>query len=87
MRRYIVYGRTTVIITTEVEAESEEEAYEIADGQRCGLDVYVGNGGTDKLVGVDGENESVSADEEIVYYDIEVPESEYDDSDDSCLED
>ena len=59
--RYKVHGTTTVTVTTEVEAESVDEALEIAAGDLDGLIAYVGNGGSDKLVGVDCENDSVSA--------------------------
>lgn len=71
MMRYIVYGHTTVTVVVEVEAGSKEEAYEIALDQRSSLDSYCGNGGIDKLIGVCGDDESVSADEEITYDDIE----------------
>ena len=68
---YRVYGHTTVTVVVEVKANSEEEAYKAASDQRRCLDAYAGNGGMDRLIGVDGEDESVSADEEIVYDDIE----------------
>ena len=72
--RYRVYGRTSVTVVVEVEASSEEEAYEIALDQRGGLSCFCGNGGVDKLVGVCDENESVSVDDEITYDNIEVIE-------------
>lgn len=74
--RYRVYGHTTVTVIVEVEADSEDEAYELAIDQRNGLDCYCGNGGMDKLIGVCGDDESVSADEEITYDDIEEIEEE-----------
>lgn len=69
--RFRVYGHTTVTVVVEVEADSEQEAYEVALDQRNTLDAYVGNGGVGKLIGVDGDEESVSADDEIEYDDIE----------------
>jgi hypothetical protein len=63
--RYRVYGQTTVNVVTEVIAESANDALEMALHELNGLIPYVGNGGTDKLIGVDGYNESVSADGEI----------------------
>lgn len=71
MNRYRVYGHTTVTVVIEVNAESEVDAYEEALNQLNSLEAYVGNGGTDKLLGVSGDDESVSADEEIEYDDIE----------------
>jgi len=61
--RYKVYGHTTVSIVTEVEADSEGEALEVACGELDSLIPYVGNGGSDKLIGVDGENDTVGADD------------------------
>lgn len=73
MNTYRVFGHTSVTVTIEVNAKSEEEAYEKAREELDSLTAYFGNGGTDKLVGVDGYNESsVSADEEIEYDDIEL---------------
>lgn len=72
LNRYRVYGHTSVTVTIEVTAENEEQAYEEAANLRIDLDAYVGNGGTDKLIGVDGEDEAVNADNEIEYDDIEL---------------
>lgn len=72
MNKYLVYGHTNVTVTCEVVAETEEEAYKAAQEQLGTLTAYVGNGGTDKLVGVDDECQSVAADDEVVYDDIEV---------------
>ena len=70
-KKYKVFGHTTVIVATEVFAENEDDAKEVALNQRDSLTAFCGNGGLDKLVGVDGEEESVSADEEIEYDDVE----------------
>ena len=59
--KYRVHGQTTVAVTTIVEAESEEEALKVAADELCGLNIYAGNGGIDKLIGVDGEDETVDA--------------------------
>lgn len=72
MNLYRVYGHTSVNVIIEVEADSEEEAYKKANETRCCLESYVGNGGMDKLVGVDGDDESVAVDENIYYDDIEL---------------
>ena len=72
MGRYRVYGHTTVCVSVEVEAESVEDALLEASEQLPAISAYAGNGGTDKLVGVDGERQSISADEEIEYDDCEL---------------
>ena len=76
MKLYRVYGHTSVNVIVEVEANSEKEAFEAAYAQRSCLDSYAGNGGTDMIVGVDGDNECVAADENITYDDIEVIEED-----------
>jgi hypothetical protein len=87
MNKYRVYGHTTVTVTIEVNAENEAEAYDTARGELIDLMAFVGNGGTDKLIGVDGKDQSVSADEEIVYDNIKLlgsadEEDETEDDDD-----
>lgn len=77
MNKYRVYGYTTVTVTIDVVADSEEDAYEVALDERTALTAYEGNGGLDKLIGVDGEDESVSADCEIIYDDIELLEKNF----------
>ncbi|HCA30075.1 MAG TPA: hypothetical protein DEP23_11160, partial [Ruminococcaceae bacterium] len=73
MNKYRVYGHTTVTVTIEVEANNEAEGYQAAADELYFLSAYAGNGGLDRLIGVDGENESsVNADEEITYDDIEL---------------
>ena len=73
MNKYRVCGNTSVVVTIEVNARSEAEAYEKALRRLPRLSDYAGNGGTDKLVGVDGWNESgVYAENEIRYDDIEL---------------
>ena len=78
MKKYRVYGNTVVEVVKEVWANSEEEAYEKAEKQLYSLTEYVGNGGYDKLIGVDGNDESVAANENIEYDDCEVLEDDPD---------
>lgn len=78
MKKYRVYGTTVVEVTKEVWANSEEEAYEKAENQLHSLTEYCGNGGYDKLVGVDGSDESVAANENIEYDDCELLEDDPD---------
>ena len=72
MKKYRVYGNTVVTVIKEVWANSESEAYDKAYNQLSSLTAYCGNGGDDKLIGVDNENESVFADDKIEYDDIEM---------------
>jgi hypothetical protein len=84
MNKYKVYGHTTVTVVVEVEAESEGDAYEEAYNQLSELTAYFGNGGTDKIIGVDDYESSISADEGIDYFSAELIEDE--DDDDADLE-
>jgi hypothetical protein len=72
MTKYRVYGTTTVSVVKEVWANSEDEAYDRAQNELDSLTEYCGNGGYDKLVGVDGEGESVAVYDAICYDEIEV---------------
>jgi len=78
--KFKVYGRTTVNVITEVEADSPDDALEVALSELNCLVPYVGNCGTDKLVGVDGDNDSVFADDEIEWTSAEEMESDEDES-------
>ena len=76
MTKYRVYGTTTVSVVKEVWANSEDEAYEKADRQLNCLTAFCGNGGTDKLIGVYEESESIASDDVITYDDCEVIEDD-----------
>lgn len=67
--KYRVYGHTTVTVSTLVEANSEEEAIEKANREFGGIISYGGNGGIDKLIGVDGECDTIEADESVEFND------------------
>jgi len=71
MKKYSVRGTTTVVVTKEVWANNEDEAYEKAFKQLNCLTAFCGNGGVDKLIGVYESDESLSADDTIEYDDIE----------------
>ena len=62
MKKYKVYGSYTITVMKEVWANDEDEAFNKADEKFGGVIEYVGNGGSDKLLGVDGYDESVAAD-------------------------
>ena len=58
----------------ELEAEDKEEAIEKAFDECSSLDTFVGNGGTDKMVGVcntDTAVVSVSCDDDVEYTEAE----------------
>lgn len=75
MKKYKVYGTVQVAVYKEVWANNEDEAYEKASEQLSCLTEYAGNGGWDKLIGVDGDGESVETESnEIEYNDIELLE-------------
>jgi hypothetical protein len=78
MKKYKVYGTATVCVTKKVWANSEEEAREKAYDKLCCLTAYCGNGGYDKLIGVDGDDESVDVFEDIAYDDVEEIEDDPD---------
>lgn len=74
MKKYIVYGKVTTFISVELEAENKKEAIEKAYEECSGPMDFVGNGGTDKLIGVcdtDSATVSINCDEEIEYTEAE----------------
>ena len=56
---YEVRGTITIEVLKRVKANDEDEAMELADYHFSGLTEYCGNGGTDKLIGVQESSESV----------------------------
>lgn len=67
--KFTVLGNTQVTVSIQVEANNEEEAYEKAKKQFKGIHAYVGNGGIDKLIGVEGKYETIAADEPVTFDD------------------
>lgn len=77
MKKYAVHGVVEVEVIKEVWAHSEEEAYEKAANQLTSLTEYCGNGGDDRLIGVEEDGESVfTCSNEIDYNDIELLEED-----------
>lgn len=68
---YLVTGKTEVNVYIRIEAESEEDAMKKAYDEFSGISSYAGNGGTDKLIGVAMENESIDADGDVEFYQAE----------------
>lgn len=78
MKKYRVYGTATVTVTKEVWANNEDEALEKAyDALPC-LTAYCGNGGYDKLIGVEEDDETVETFDDIEYNDVEELEDDPD---------
>ena len=67
--RYTVLGNTQVTVSIEVEADDPGEAMQKAKRKFKGVKAYAGNGGTDKLIGVEGHGETIVADEPVVFDD------------------
>lgn len=63
MAKWKVVGNMTVFVTTIVEAESEEDALAEAEASFGGLTNYVGNGGTNKLIGVCNAEDSIEVED------------------------
>lgn len=76
MKKFKVYGTVAVSVYKEVWANSEDEAYDKAYDELRYLREYVGNGGYDRLIGVENDGESVAADGEVEYNDIEMLEDD-----------
>lgn len=74
MKKYIVSGEVTAYISVELEAESKEEAIEMAYEECSGPSSFIGNGGYNKLIGVrDTDNAvvSIECNDEVEYTEVE----------------
>jgi hypothetical protein len=74
MKKYIVSGKVTAFISVEIEAKNKKEAIEKAYEECSGPMNFVGNGGTDKLIGVcdtDSATVSINCDDEVKYTEVE----------------
>ena len=72
--KYAVRGKVTVFVCVELEAEDKEDAIEKAFDECSALDALVGNGGVDKMLGVqdtDTAEVSVSCSDEVEYTEAE----------------
>ena len=67
--KYIVTGKTNVMVNLEVEADTEEGAMEFACKELGSLTAFVGNGGSDKLVGVSLQKAHIDPSDEIEWID------------------
>ena len=71
MKKYKVHGTTTITVYKEVWADNEDDAMDKAYNQLYALTEYCGNGGCDKLVGVESIGEYISVYDNIHYDDVE----------------
>ena len=79
MKKYRVFGNANITVSTIIEFPDNEEltAEEIFE-RACdtfeGISSFVGNGGTDKLIGVCGEDDTIDADSVVDFDDFELLE-------------
>lgn len=74
MKKYVVYGKVSTWVCVELEAEDKEDAIERAYDECSSVMTLVGNGGTDKMIGVcntDSAEVSINCDDEIEYTEAE----------------
>ncbi len=74
MKKYAVYGKVVAWVRVELEAKDKEEALEKAYEECSYVMALVGNGGTDKIIGVDDTDSakvSINCDDEIEYTEAE----------------
>lgn len=74
MKKYVVYGKVSALVCVELEAEDKEDAIEKAYNECSSVMNFVGNGGTDKIIGVcdtDSATISINCDDEIEYTEVE----------------
>lgn len=69
--KFKVYGMEVVRVTIIVEADSEEEAIDKAYEEYCGLQGYVGNGGSNKLIGTSQSEVSLEAGDDVEFSEAE----------------
>ena len=71
MKKYRVFGTMNVVVTTIVVSKvdlSEEEIYAKAHKKFNGISNFAGNGGIDKLVGVNNVNDTIITDDNEVNF-------------------
>lgn len=73
MKKVRVFGHVNVVVTTVVEVEddaTEDDILKAANNQFTGVHQLVGNGGVDKMIGVDGDEDTIMVDESVEFDDI-----------------
>ena len=72
MKKVRVFGNTSVTVSTIITVQddaTDEEIMEAAEKHFQGISSFCGNGGMDKLIGVNGEDDTISADEPVSFDD------------------
>lgn len=74
MKKIRVFGHATVTVSTVIEVRddtdlTEKEIFTRAKKKFGGIHSYLGNGGDDKLIGVEGSCDTIAADEPVVFDD------------------
>ena len=69
MKKLRVFGHTEVTVSVAIEVDDDDELDEDEIYARAEEGCFAGNGGTDKLIGVYGWNETIAADNEVVFDD------------------
>ena len=74
MKEIRVFGHATVSVSTVIKVRdgtelSENEILARAKKKFGGIHAYFGNGGDDKLIGVDGDCDTIAVDEEVIFDD------------------
>lgn len=72
MAEYRVYGWITARVSTVVDADSEEEAYEKAEYEFNGVENYTGFGDFDHLIGVSGDEDTITCESLVDWSDCEI---------------
>lgn len=76
MDKYLVTGFVNVKVTVEVVAESSNKALNLAEDVFQGVGSYAGYGDCNHLIGVSGDNETISVDAEVEWCDAKVMSEE-----------
>ena len=74
MQKYAVYGKVTAFVRVELEAEDMKDAIKRAYDECSSVMAFVGNGGTDKIIGVcdtDSATVSINCDDDVEYTEAE----------------
>lgn len=74
MQKYAVYGKVTAFVCVELEAEDMKDAIKRAYDECSSVMAFVGNGGTDKIIGVcdtDSATVSINCDDDVEYTEAE----------------
>lgn len=73
MKKVRVFGHTTIIVSTIIEVPDdadEDQIYDKVAEKFAGISAFVGNGGTHKLIGVSGKNDTITVDEPVEFDDF-----------------